>query len=189
MGAQVLPVMEALVARARSMAEIVVDLRTGAQGSLRVGVATDMGKLILAPLIHAFNEAQPGIALDVQTGGFQAMAELLQQDGLDALVCYDDSALTAGELCGASAGGAWVACRTPLPEGGVRCAAVGRYRQIPADARAIFSLGADRQEASLERILIPGVGSVFLAYADFPPGRFDDPFAVTFAGIEARRHP
>lgn len=98
MGAQVLPVMEALVARARSMAEIVVDLRTGAQGSLRVGVATDMGKLILAPLIHAFNEAQPGIALDVQTGGFQAMAELLQQDGLDALVCYDDSALAAGEL-------------------------------------------------------------------------------------------
>lgn len=98
MGAQVLPVMEALVARARSMAEIIVDVRSGAQGGLRVGVATDMGKLSLAPLIHAFNKAQPGIALDVQAGGFRAMAELLQQDGLDALVCYDDHTLATPEL-------------------------------------------------------------------------------------------
>lgn len=98
MGAQVLPVMEALVARARSMAGIIVDVRSGFQGSLRVGVATDMGKLSLAPLIHAFNQAQPGIGLDVQTGGFRAMAELLQQDGLDALVCYDDHTLVSPEL-------------------------------------------------------------------------------------------
>ncbi len=98
MGTQVLPVMEALVARARSMAEIIVDVRSGNQGGLRIGVATDMGKLSLAPLIHTFNEAHPGIALDVQTGGFRAMTELLQQDGLDALVCYDDPTLVSPEL-------------------------------------------------------------------------------------------
>ncbi len=98
MGAQVLPVMEALVSRARSMAEIIAEVRSGSQGGLRVGVATDMGKLILAPLIHAFNQAQPGIALNVQTGGFQAMADLLREDGLDALVCYDDSKLVSPEL-------------------------------------------------------------------------------------------
>lgn len=97
MGAQVLPVMEALVSRARSMAEIIAEVRSGSQGGLRVGVATDMGKLILAPLIHAFNQAQPGIALNVQTGGFQAMADLLREDGLDALV-YDDSKLVSPEL-------------------------------------------------------------------------------------------
>ncbi|MCY1541393.1 LysR substrate binding domain protein [compost metagenome] len=57
-----------------------------------------MGKLSLAPLIHTFNDAHPGIALDVQTGGFQAMTELLQQDGLDALVCYDDSTLVSPAL-------------------------------------------------------------------------------------------
>ena len=98
MGSQVLPVMAALVSQARSMAEIIVDLRSGAQGRLRVGVATDMGKLLLAPLIHAFNCAQPGIALNVQTGGFETMSDLLREDALDVLVCYDDSTLLSPEL-------------------------------------------------------------------------------------------
>lgn len=95
MGRQVLPMMEAVVAQARGLAQTVMDVRSGRQGELRIGVATDMGKLTLAPLIHAFNQAQPGVALDVQAGGYRAMADLLLDDELDALVCYDGAELIA----------------------------------------------------------------------------------------------
>ena len=61
-------------------------------------MATDMGKLSLAPLIHAFNQARPGVALDVQAGGYRAMADLLLDDKLDALVCYDSAELIASGL-------------------------------------------------------------------------------------------
>ncbi|HEY9270858.1 LysR family transcriptional regulator [Achromobacter sp.] len=95
MGRQVLPMMEAVVAQARGLAQTVMDVRGGHQGELRIGVATDMGKLSLAPLIHGFNQAQPGVVLDVQAGGYRAMADLLLDDKLDALVCYDAPELIA----------------------------------------------------------------------------------------------
>ncbi len=98
MGRQILPMMEAVVAQARGLAQAVMDVRGGRQGKLRIGVATDMGKLTLAPLIHAYNQAQPGVALDVQAGGYRAMADLLLDDGLDALVCYDAPELIAPGL-------------------------------------------------------------------------------------------
>lgn len=98
MGRQVLPMMEAVVAQARGLAQAVMDVRSGHQGELRIGVATDMGKLSLAPLIHAFNQAQPAVSLDVQAGGYRAMADLLQDDKLDALVCYDAPDLIAPGL-------------------------------------------------------------------------------------------
>ena len=72
MGRQVLPMMELVLAQARGLAQSVMDVRDGRQGDLRIGVATDMGKLSLAPLIHAFNQARPGVALDVQAGGYRA---------------------------------------------------------------------------------------------------------------------
>jgi DNA-binding transcriptional LysR family regulator len=98
MGRQILPMMEAVVAQSRGLAQAVTDVRSGRLGELRIGVATDMGKLTLAPLIHAFNQAQPAVALDVQAGGYRAMADLLLDDKLDALVCYDAPELTAPGL-------------------------------------------------------------------------------------------
>ncbi|MBC9903380.1 MULTISPECIES: LysR family transcriptional regulator [Achromobacter] len=98
MGRQILPMMEAVVAQSRGLAQAVTDVRSGRLGDLRIGVATDMGKLTLAPLIHAFNQAQPGVALDVQAGGYRAMADLLLDDKLDALVCYDTPELIAPGL-------------------------------------------------------------------------------------------
>ncbi len=98
MGRQVLPMMELVLAQARGLAQSVMDVRDGRQGDLRIGVATDMGKLSLAPLIHAFNQARPGVALDVQSGGYRAMADLLLDDKLDALVCYDSAELIASGL-------------------------------------------------------------------------------------------
>lgn len=98
MGRQVLPMMELVLAQARGLAQSVMDVRDGRQGDLRIGVATDMGKLSLAPLIHAFNQARPGVALDVQAGGYRAMADLLLDDKLDALVCYDSAELIASGL-------------------------------------------------------------------------------------------
>lgn len=98
MGRQVLPMMELVLAQARGLAQSVMDVRDGRQGDLRIGVATDMGKLSLAPLIHAFNQARPGVALDVQAGGYRAMADLLLDDKLDSLVCYDSAELIASGL-------------------------------------------------------------------------------------------
>lgn len=98
MGRQVLPMMELVLAQARGLAQSVMDVRDGRQGDLRIGVATDMGKLSLAPLIHAFNQTRPGVALDVQSGGYRAMADLLLDDKLDALVCYDSAELIASGL-------------------------------------------------------------------------------------------
>lgn len=98
MGRQILPLMEAVVAQSRGLAQAVTDVRSGRLGDLRIGVATDMGKLTLAPLIHAFSQAQPGVALDVQAGGYRAMADQLLDDRLDALVCYDAPELIAPGL-------------------------------------------------------------------------------------------
>jgi hypothetical protein len=53
-------------------------------------------------------------------------------------------ALCAGEICGASADGVWVAARTTMPGGGVRCALVARLRHVPMGTSAAFTLGGRR---------------------------------------------
>jgi len=93
MGRQVLPTMEALLLRARSMAEMVLDVRSGHRGNLAIGVATDAGKLHLSPLIHAFNQAHPDVDLDVEAGSYRAMVDKLRDGALHAVVCYDSSEL------------------------------------------------------------------------------------------------
>ncbi len=96
--------------------------------------------------------------------------------------------LMAGELCGASAEGAWVACRTHRPGGGVICAAVGRMKNAQAaDEAAAFALSGETRVAALQRFLLPGVGPVLFATAEFVEGQMDAPFDVTFARIGARR--
>jgi hypothetical protein len=98
-------------------------------------------------------------------------------------------ALTAGEVAGAGAQGAWVACRTAIPGGGVRCALVARMPSAAAGAAATFALGDETREAPLERILVPGVGGILYGAAEFAGGRMDATFDATVAGIAGRRQP
>jgi hypothetical protein len=93
--------------------------------------------------------------------------------------------LVAGELCGADASGAWVACRAPLPGGGSRLSIVARLRSSDGES-ATISLGSDRRQIPLERMLLPGLGEITSASADFPSARIDDPLDVTVAGIAGR---
>jgi len=95
-------------------------------------------------------------------------------------------ALTAGELCGASADGAWVACRTMLPEVGLRCAVVARMRDTVADHAVSFTMGDATASATLRERYLPGIGAVLYAIADFPTATMGQRFAVAVAGIENR---
>jgi len=94
-------------------------------------------------------------------------------------------ALAAGEVCGAGPEGAWVACRAPLPGGGIRCAVVARLRATGPSTAAI-ALDGDRREVPLERLLLPAVGAIAHATADFPSGRMDAALDVSVAGIAGR---
>jgi hypothetical protein len=96
-------------------------------------------------------------------------------------------ALTAGEIAGATTGGAWVAGRASLPGGGVRAALVGRLRDAVAVATATISLGGETVTAPLQSILLPGIGEARFATADFPEGRLDQPFAADVDRIARRR--
>jgi hypothetical protein len=96
-------------------------------------------------------------------------------------------ALTAGELCGASEEGAWVACRAVRPDGGVRCALIARFREAGMPPGASFTLAGQRLEARLDTALIPGVGPVSYAVADFPGGRLDHPFDAAAGRVPRRK--
>lgn len=95
--------------------------------------------------------------------------------------------LAAGELCGASENGAWVACRTVLTGGGVRCAVIARVKSDLDNSSVEFRLGDQVREASLEKVLMPGLGRVSYALAEFAGARMEDEFDVTAAGIASRR--
>jgi hypothetical protein len=96
-------------------------------------------------------------------------------------------ALTAGEICGATEEGAWVACRAERPDGGVRCAAIARFREAGPSALASFALAGERLEARLETALIPGVGPVSYAVIDFPGGRMDHAFDAAVGRVPRRK--
>jgi hypothetical protein len=94
------------------------------------------------------------------------------------------TALSAGEVCGATVGGAWVACRRPV-SGGVECALVGR---IDGPERgATFRVGRRSADAPLEPMLLPGVGTIHVASAVVPRARMNYRFDATAGGIPARR--
>jgi len=93
--------------------------------------------------------------------------------------------IVAGEICGAGAGGAWVAVRRPADGSGVECALVGRFRADPAGP-AQFRVGRSRATAPLERLLLPGVGGVRAAVAHLPKGRMTARFHVAAGGIGTR---
>lgn len=96
-------------------------------------------------------------------------------------------ALTAGEVCGADPEGAWVATRRPLQDGGVECVVIGRWRSATADPKAVFRLGARRVETPLERMLLPGVGSIRVGTAVVRAGRMSQSFSAVAGGVPARR--
>lgn len=96
-------------------------------------------------------------------------------------------ALTAGELCGASGQGAWVACRAPRADGGVICGVVARLRGGESNPQAVFSLDNQTRETTLRHVLLPGVGEVSYATAEFAAGGMSQPFDVIVGGIAARR--
>jgi len=94
-------------------------------------------------------------------------------------------ALTMGECCGAAPAGAWVGCRTELPNG-IRCAAIARLRD-EKEGSAVFILGGERREVALQRRQLPDIGAVAWAVADFAGSGMDDPLEIAVAGIPQRR--
>lgn len=92
-------------------------------------------------------------------------------------------AIAGGELCGASAAGSWVACRVRVGDK-VLCAAVGRFRETQ-NAEAQFQLGNQTQSVPVQSTLLPGVGTVALARAEFAAAD-DDIFSAVIAGIPDR---
>lgn len=96
-------------------------------------------------------------------------------------------AITAGELCGADAAGGWIACRSALPDGGVRCGVIARNRGRDKDYNAVIRIGSESREMPLKSAFIPGIGVISCAIADFPEAQSTDEFDVTAAGISSRR--
>jgi hypothetical protein len=95
-------------------------------------------------------------------------------------------ALVAGEACGAAAEGAWVACRVPWPDGGVRCAVIARMKAPLSNAAASIAVGSVSQEAPLQPSYLPGISEVGVAVVTLPLARMEDELAVTVAGIPKR---
>jgi hypothetical protein len=101
-------------------------------------------------------------------------------------------AIVAGEACGAAAevgsptAGAWVACRMPLPDGGVRCAVIARLKAPLANATAKIAVGSVSQELSLQPFYFPGISEVGVAVVTLPLARMEDDLDVTVAGIPKR---
>lgn len=95
-------------------------------------------------------------------------------------------AISAGEQCGASAAGAWIACRAPLPGGGVRCAVIARINSSD-NKNAVIRLGDEERHAELECMHLSGVGEIAQAMVDYPQGRMEQALEIAVAGIEGRR--
>jgi hypothetical protein len=98
------------------------------------------------------------------------------------------TALIAGELGGASANGAWVATRNHLPGGGILCATVARLKTAENGERltATFRYRESMQAVPLERLLLPGVGNVYVATARFEGATLDGQWDLSVAGIASR---
>jgi hypothetical protein len=93
-------------------------------------------------------------------------------------------ALATGECCGAAADGAWVGCRTVVPEG-LRCAVVGR---LP-EGEAVFTVDGATQRMPLRDYTLVDVGILRYAVADFPDARPDATLHIEAAGIPQRGAP
>jgi len=95
------------------------------------------------------------------------------------------ASMTAGELCGATAEGAWVACRRVV-DGGIECAVVGRFEKGLKNV-ATFQIGRRTEEVPLRQLFLPGIGELFVASAQFPIATMKSKFSVVAAGVSSRR--
>lgn len=93
--------------------------------------------------------------------------------------------ITAGERCGASGKGAWVASRIKTGSG-IRCGAIARL-DSHSDKTAVFTIGKEKREAELEKIVVTGIGTVYFASADFTDATMSDDFDAAVADIASRR--
>jgi len=94
--------------------------------------------------------------------------------------------MTAGELCGASHEGAWVACRRVI-EGGIECAVVGRFEGAVENKTAVFKVGRRNEEIPLRQIFLPGIGELYVASAQFQKATMNGKFDVVAGAVPARR--
>lgn len=93
--------------------------------------------------------------------------------------------ITVGECCGASGEGAWVASRIKTGSG-IRCGAIARLSST-SDKTAVFTIGKEKRETELEKIVVTGIGTIYFAAADFTQAGMSDNFDVAIADITGRR--
>lgn len=93
--------------------------------------------------------------------------------------------ITVGECCGASGQGAWVASRIKNSSG-LHCGVIARLSS-PSKNTATFTIGKERREVELEKIVVTGIGTIYFASADFIDADMNDSFDVSVADIAGRR--
>jgi len=93
--------------------------------------------------------------------------------------------LAVGETGGASANGAWIACRSAIDNGTQQCAVIARLND-DNPATATISLGDHRRDVPMQTAYLTGIGPVQFAQATFEAIRADDPFTVDVDGIIGR---
>jgi hypothetical protein len=96
-----------------------------------------------------------------------------------------NTAIAAGELCGARGSEAWVALRVPSAEGGVEVAVIGRLHDGKHQTAEI-ALAGENRSVPMDRVLLPGIGHISHATARFASGRMDSPFDIAVDGIRTR---
>lgn len=94
--------------------------------------------------------------------------------------------LAAGEICGASPGGAWVACRQTA-KGVVRLGIVARVAEPVENRAATVTLGGETKSVSLVPLLVAGIGTLHTAVAEFERADIAGELTATVAGIPDRR--
>lgn len=97
LGLAVIEQMDMVLLRAKSMAEMVVDIRDGNSGYLTLGVATDIAKLQLARLLPEFTQLHPRIRVEIIAGGLSDMTDALGGGQLDLLFSYRSASLQGAE--------------------------------------------------------------------------------------------
>ncbi len=140
-------------------------------------------------LIYAFDGSRGPILRtwrghDVMTLEPRWLPEPVRPEGGTAFAL----ALAAGELCGAELPGAWVAARRPV-EDGVECAVVARFPDGPPEPVAEFRLHRKERRAPMERLLVPGAGTLYVARTHFPGGKMKQALHLNAGGLPARREP
>jgi hypothetical protein len=93
--------------------------------------------------------------------------------------------LAAGEFAGASEEGGWVACRRITASGATEIGIIARLQDNSGNSVKI-SAGNEVFDASLNQIIIPGVGWISYTTVLLSKVAVDQPISVNVAGVEGR---